>query len=85
MGGATDLAIGAKQVLVMISLFTRAGTSKLVETCTYPLTGRACASRVYSDHAVVDLTSEAPRVRATYSASLAELRERTGLDLAAST
>ena len=39
-----DLAIGAKQVFVMMSLFTRNGTSKLVEACTYPLTARRCVS-----------------------------------------
>jgi 3-oxoadipate CoA-transferase beta subunit len=81
VGGAMDLAIGAKDVFVMMSLFTRDGTSKLVETCTYPLTGRACVSRVYTDHAVIDLGTDGPRVRATYGLTLAELRERTGLPL----
>lgn len=81
VGGAMDLAIGAKQVFVMMSLFTRDGTSKLVPECTYPLTGRRCVSRVYSDHAIVDLGPEGARVRATYGISLEELRSRTGLDL----
>ncbi|HEX2175278.1 MAG TPA: 3-oxoacid CoA-transferase subunit B [Nocardioidaceae bacterium] len=81
VGGAMDLAIGAKQVFVMMSLFTREGTSKLVDECTYPLTGRHCVSRVYSDHAVIDLTPEGAGVRATYGVSLDELRMRTGLDL----
>lgn len=84
VGGAMDLAIGAKDVFVMMSLFTRDGTSKLVEACTYPLTGRACVSRVYSDHAVVDVGPGGARVRATYGISLAELRARTGLDLSGS-
>jgi 3-oxoadipate CoA-transferase, beta subunit len=81
VGGAMDLAIGAKQVFVMMSLFTRDGTSKLVGECTYPLTGRHCVSRVYTDHAVIDLTPEGARVRATYGVSIDELRIRTGLDL----
>lgn len=81
VGGAMDLAIGAKQVFVMMSLFTRDGASKLVPECTYPLTGRRCVSRVYSDHAIVDLGPEGARVRATYGISLEELRSRTGLDL----
>ncbi|MEV6101844.1 3-oxoacid CoA-transferase subunit B [Nocardia sp. NPDC051981] len=81
VGGAMDLAIGAKQVFVMMSLFTRDGTSKLVEECTYPLTGRRCVSRVYTDHAVFELGPERVRVRATYGISLDELRSRTGLEL----
>ena len=81
VGGAMDLAIGAKQVFVMMSLFTRDGVSKLVGACTYPLTGRRCVSRVYSDHAVIDLGPGGARVRSTYGISLGELRRRTGLEL----
>ncbi|MFD4351172.1 3-oxoacid CoA-transferase subunit B [Nocardia sp. NPDC058518] len=81
VGGAMDLAIGAKQVFVMMSLFTRDGASKLVEECTYPLTGRHCVSRIYSDHAVFELAAEGVRVRSTYGISLDELRGRTGLEL----
>ena len=76
-----DLAIGAKQVFVMMSLFTRDGTSKLVSECTYPLTGRRCVSRVYSDHAILDLGPQGARVRSTYGISFAQLRSHTGLDL----
>jgi 3-oxoadipate CoA-transferase, beta subunit len=81
VGGAMDLAIGAKQVFVMMSLFSRDGTSKLVAECTYPLTGRRCVTRVYSDHAVVDLGPDGARVRATYGISLQDLCRRTGLEL----
>ncbi|WP_260648932.1 3-oxoacid CoA-transferase subunit B [Paenalcaligenes sp.] len=49
VGGAMDLAIGAKQTWVMMSLLTRDGQSKLVPKCTYPLTGIACVKRVYTD------------------------------------
>ena len=55
VGGAMDLAIGAKRVFVMMDLFTKSGESKLVEQCTYPLTGIACVSRIYSDVAVFDV------------------------------
>lgn len=81
VGGAMDLAIGAKDVFVMMSLFTRDGTAKLVETCTYPLTGRQCVSRVYTDHAIIDLSDDGARVRTTYGTTLAELRERSRLNL----
>src|SRR5699024_8041223 len=49
VGGAMDLAIGAKQVYVMMSLFTRDGDIKLVPQATYPLTGVGCVSRLYTD------------------------------------
>ncbi|GGE71540.1 3-oxoacid CoA-transferase subunit B [Paenalcaligenes hominis] len=49
VGGAMDLAIGAKQTWVMMSLLTRDGKSKLVPECTYPLTGIECVKRVYTD------------------------------------
>lgn len=58
VGGAMDLAIGAKRVFVMMDLFTKAGESKLVEQCSYPLTGIGCVSRVYTDVAVFDLGPE---------------------------
>jgi 3-oxoadipate CoA-transferase beta subunit len=81
VGGAMDLAIGAKQVFVIMSLFTREGASKLVEKCTYPLTGVGCVSRVYTDHAVFELADGAVSARETFGLSLAELADRTGLDL----
>ena len=52
VGGAMDLAIGAKSVFVMMNLFAKDGTAKLVRECTYPLTGLRCVSRVYTDHAI---------------------------------
>lgn len=55
VGGAMDLAIGAKRTFVMMDLLTREGQSKLVEACSYPLTGLACVSRIYTDHAVFDV------------------------------
>ncbi|MGN6579074.1 MAG: 3-oxoacid CoA-transferase subunit B [Bordetella sp.] len=55
VGGAMDLAIGAKDVYIMMDLLTKDGQSKLVQACTYPLTGMRCVSRVYTDMAVFDL------------------------------
>lgn len=52
VGGAMDLATGAKQTFVMMTLLTRDGRSKLVPECTMPLTGVRCVSRIYTDHAV---------------------------------
>lgn len=62
VGGAMDLAIGAKKTYVMMDLRTKTGESKLVEACTYPLTGIGCVSRVYTDVAVFDLGAEGARV-----------------------
>jgi len=56
VGGAMDLAIGAKRTLVMMEHCTKAGESKVVAQCSYPLTGLACVSRVYTDLAVLDIT-----------------------------
>ncbi|HEV3380879.1 MAG TPA: 3-oxoacid CoA-transferase subunit B [Trebonia sp.] len=82
VGGAMDLAIGAKDVYVMMTLFTKNGESKLVPECTYPLTGVACVSRVYTDHAVFDIQAGGVRVLETYGITLAGLRERVGVPLA---
>jgi 3-oxoadipate CoA-transferase beta subunit len=76
VGGAMDLANGAKDVFVMMSLFTRDGRPKLVPECTYPLTGLGCVSRVYTDHAVFLISADGVRVRETYGISVDELRSR---------
>lgn len=81
VGGAMDLAIGAKQVLVMMTLFNKDGTPKLVPELTYPVTGLACVTRVYTDHAVFDLHPGGVRVVDTYGCTVAELRDLTGIDL----
>jgi 3-oxoadipate CoA-transferase beta subunit len=62
VGGAMDLAIGAKKTYVMMEHLTKSGESKLVPACTYPLTGVACVSRVYTDLAVIDLTPDSAKV-----------------------
>jgi 3-oxoadipate CoA-transferase beta subunit len=79
-----DLAIGAKQVFVMMDLLTKKGESKLVERCTYPLTGIGCISRVYTDVAVIDITPGGPRVVETVEGlEIEELERITGLEFGA--
>lgn len=57
VGGAMDLAVGAKHVLVMMEYFAKDGRAKIVPTCTLPLTGRNCVTTVYTDIAVLDLVA----------------------------
>jgi 3-oxoadipate CoA-transferase beta subunit len=58
VGGAMDLAIGAKKTWVMMDLLTKQGQSKVVPECTYPLTGLACVSRIYTDLATLEVTHQ---------------------------
>ncbi|WP_271466952.1 3-oxoacid CoA-transferase subunit B [Acidovorax sp. GBBC 3334] len=58
VGGAMDLAIGAKQTWVMMDLLTKQGQSKVVAQCTYPLTGIGCVKRIYTDLATFACTPE---------------------------
>lgn len=83
VGGAMDLATGAKDVFVMMSLLTRDGRSKLVEASTYPLTGLNCVTRIYTDRAVFLLTDDGVRVRETFGCTLEELQEMVPVPLVA--
>ncbi|WP_336212819.1 3-oxoacid CoA-transferase subunit B [Nonomuraea sp. LPB2021202275-12-8] len=76
VGGAMDLAIGAKDVFVMMTLFARDGTPKLVPECTYPLTGLACVSRLYTDQALFHLGPDGVTVAETYGTTVDELAAR---------
>ena len=57
VGGAMDLAVGAKRTFVMMEHQTKSGESKLVARCSYPLTGVCCVSRVYTDLATLEITA----------------------------
>ena len=76
VGGAMDLATGAKDVFVMMTLFAKDGAAKLVPSCTYPLTGLACVSRVYTDLATFLVGNQGVTVVETFGSTVAELSER---------
>ncbi len=76
VGGAMDLAIGARSVFVMMTLFDRAGRPKLVPECTYPLTGLRCVSRVYTDQAVFSIADGAVELVETFGTTREDLAER---------
>ncbi|VVE25642.1 3-oxoacid CoA-transferase subunit B [Pandoraea terrigena] len=82
VGGAMDLAIGAKQIFVMMEHLDRNGRSKLRDQCEYPLTGLGCVSRVYTNLATLDITPEAVMVRELMAGVEPRmLVEATGVDL----
>jgi 3-oxoadipate CoA-transferase beta subunit len=81
VGGAMDLAIGAKKVFVMMTLFTKSGAPKLVPRCTYPLTGPGCVDRVYTDLAVFDITPAGVTVRETFGVTVDHLAGRLEVPL----
>ena len=82
VGGAMDLALGAKEVYVMMEHQTKGGESKVVAHCTYPLTGIGCVSRIYTDLAVLDVTPDGLAVREILSdISFEELQQLTGVPL----
>ncbi|MDA1323460.1 MAG: 3-oxoacid CoA-transferase subunit B [Proteobacteria bacterium] len=82
VGGAMDLAVGAKNVYVMTDHCTRDGQPKLLETCTYPLTGRRVVDRIYTDVAVIDIAESGFVVREMLAGlSADQLRGMTGADL----
>jgi 3-oxoadipate CoA-transferase beta subunit len=81
VGGAMDLAIGAKSVFVMMTLFAKDGTPKLVPACTYPLTGLACVSRVYTDYATFEVGADGATVLESFGISQADLSDRLEVEL----
>ncbi len=82
VGGAMDLAIGAKKTFVMMEHLTRTGESKIVERCTYPLTGVRCVSRIYTDLSVLDVTTNGLKVVEIFNdLPFGELQKVTGVPL----
>ena len=82
VGGAMDLAIGAKQTWVMMDLLTKKGESKIVKNCSYPLTGIGCVKRIYTDVATIEVTPQGLKLIDTVEGlSKAELEQMIGLPL----
>ena len=82
VGGAMDLATGARKTWIMMEHNTKAGDAKLVPACSYPLTGLACVSRVYTELAVLDITAQGVVVREMAEGlAFADLQARAGFAL----
>ena len=83
VGGAMDLAIGAKQTWVMMDLLTKKGESKVVKSCTYPLTGIGCVKRIYSELATLACTPQGLKlIDKVEGLEHAELEKLLGLPIA---
>jgi 3-oxoadipate CoA-transferase, beta subunit len=83
VGGAMDLATGARQTWVMMDLLTKSGASKIVERCSYPLTGLGCVKRIYTDLATFECSSKGLRlIDAVEGLSVAQLEQLLELSLA---
>lgn len=82
VGGAMDLAVGARHVFVTMSHTTKNGEAKLVQSCTYPLTGSAVVDRIYTDLAIIDVIDSQFVVTAILeNLSPKELQDKTGATL----
>jgi 3-oxoacid CoA-transferase B subunit len=82
LGGAMDLAVGAKEVRVLVEHTTKDGSPRIVTRCTYPLTAKACVKRIYTNLAVIDVTKDGLVVREMVDGlSRDELQKRTGAPL----
>ncbi|HEV8030001.1 MAG TPA: 3-oxoacid CoA-transferase subunit B [Stellaceae bacterium] len=82
IGGAMDLAAGARRIWVVMEHITRSGEKRLLRRCTYPLTAKACVVRVYTDLAVIDVTPKGFVVTDMVPGlGVDELQERTGATL----
>jgi 3-oxoadipate CoA-transferase, beta subunit len=84
VGGAMDLAIGARQTWVMMDLLSKKGESKVVAQCSYPLTGMACVKRIYSELATLACTPQGLQlIDMVEGLELAELEKLIGLPISA--
>ncbi len=84
VGGAMDLVAGVRTIFVLTQHTTKTGDPKIVEACTYPLTGRRCVDRIYTDLAVIDVTPEGPVVtELAPGITFDQVQERTGTALIA--
>jgi 3-oxoacid CoA-transferase subunit B len=82
MGGAMDLAVGAQRVIIMMEHISRGGEPKIVRECALPLTGQRCVSRIITDLASIDVTSDGLRVtEIAPGVSPAELQDKTAAPL----
>lgn len=82
VGGAMDLVAGVKKVYVITQHCTKQGEPKLVERCTYPLTGKGVIDRIYTDLAVIDVTPQGFRVvELSPGIEFGEVEQRTGAPL----
>ena len=84
VGGAMDLAVGAKQTWVMMDLLTKNGESKVVAQCSYPLTGIGCVKRIYTELATLECTPQGLQlIDKVEGLALAELERLLGLPVQA--
>jgi 3-oxoadipate CoA-transferase, beta subunit len=82
VGGATNLAVGAKKVFVMMEYFAKDGSSTIVPSCTLPLTGQRCVTTIYTDIAVLDLIGGKVVLRELIDGiTLQALQAETSVDL----
>ena len=81
VGGAMDLAIGARNVYVIMTLFAKDGSPKLVPACTYPITGLACVNRLYTDYGTFALSGGTVQLTETFGITGDALRKRLKVDL----
>jgi len=82
VGGAMDLVQGVKNVFVMMRHTTKDGQPKIVEECTYPLTGKGVVTRIYTELSVIEITPKGPKVvKLAPGVSFEYVQERTGVKL----